>query len=111
MPGGNGECENRVCTGTRGEAHKLDMKNGLPYLSKELFWKATQDISTQAKLISGLMDRVEGRDRETSAGNPTSNLLGAGSEVSTIPLVVFSCLAPSDHFSPKKARRVVMTRL
>ena len=51
--GSNGECENRVYTGTRGEAHKLAMNNGLPYLSNELFWKAMEDISAQAKLISG----------------------------------------------------------
>ena len=29
------------------------MQNGLPYLSKELFWLAMLDISTQANLVSG----------------------------------------------------------
>ena len=34
-----GECENVVYPAGRG-AHQLAMKNGLPYLSKELFWLA-----------------------------------------------------------------------
>ena len=31
----------------------LAMKNGLPYLSKELFWEAMQDISRNSKLALG----------------------------------------------------------
>ena len=109
-PGGNGECENRVCTGARGEAHKLAMKNGLPYLSKELFWKAMQDISTQDRLISGhswteLRDMIEEQVQESQPQIYSVKAVKA----STIPPVVFSRLAPTDHFSPKKARRPVMT--
>ena len=29
------------------------MKNGRPYLSKELFWRAMKDIAGKAQLISG----------------------------------------------------------
>ena len=31
----------------------LVMKNGLPYLSKELFWEAMHDIAKNSKLVSG----------------------------------------------------------
>ena len=49
----NSECENVVYpSGGRG-AHKLEMKNGLPYLSKELFWMAMGDIVEHATLASG----------------------------------------------------------
>ena len=37
----------------RGNPKTLAMKNGLPYLSKELFWKAMQDISATTTLVSG----------------------------------------------------------
>ena len=39
----NGERENVVYPPGR-EAYKLEMKNGLPYLAKELFWIAVSDI-------------------------------------------------------------------
>ena len=47
----------------------LSMKNGLPYLSKELFWKAMEDIAGKAKLISGhkwseLKDMIDNRTYE-----------------------------------------------
>ena len=42
-------------TGARGESHRLALKNGLPYLSKELFWKAMEDVSAQATMITGHM--------------------------------------------------------
>ena len=31
----------------------LNMKNGLPYLSRELFWLAMNDVARNAKRISG----------------------------------------------------------
>ena len=31
----------------------LSMKNGLPYLSKDLFWMAMEDIAKHATLVSG----------------------------------------------------------
>ena len=40
-------------TSTRGSPKTLSMKNGLPYLSKELFWQAMEDIASQTTLVSG----------------------------------------------------------
>ena len=65
---GKEECENLVYP-AQGGAQKLAMKNGLPYLSKELFWQAMEDISTEATLISGhswteLRDMIEAQVQE-----------------------------------------------
>ena len=46
-------CENKVYPAGAKTSFVLNMKNGLPYLSKELFWKAMEDIARKAKLISG----------------------------------------------------------
>ena len=46
-------CENKVCPAGAKTSFVLNMKNGLPYLSKELFWKAMEDIARKAKVISG----------------------------------------------------------
>ena len=50
-------------------SYELSMKNGLPYLSKELFWRAMQDIAGKAKLVSGhkwseLKDMIDNRTYE-----------------------------------------------
>ena len=83
------------------------MKNGLPYLSRELFWKAMEDISTQAELLSGhswteLKDMIEEQVQETK---PQIYSVKA---VTAILPVVFSRVATTDHFAPSKARCAVM---
>ena len=49
----NSACENKVCPAGGKRSFVLSMKNGLPYLSKELFWKAMKDIAKHAVLVSG----------------------------------------------------------
>ena len=46
-------CENRVYPAGAKTSFVLNMKNGLPYLSKDLFWLAMEDIAKKAKLIAG----------------------------------------------------------
>ena len=46
-------CENRVYPAGAKTSYVLNMRNGLPYLSKELFWMAMEDIAKKAKLITG----------------------------------------------------------
>ena len=46
-------CENKVYPAGAKASFVLNMNNGLPYLSKELFWRAMEDIARKAKLISG----------------------------------------------------------
>ena len=42
-------CENKVYPAGAKTSFVLSMKNGLPYLSKELFWRAMEDIASKAK--------------------------------------------------------------
>ena len=49
----NSVCDNKVYPAGADSSSVLSMKNGLPYLSKELFWRAMEDIAGKAKLISG----------------------------------------------------------
>ena len=46
-------CENKVYPAGADSSFVLSMKNGLPYLSKELFWRARQDVALKATLVSG----------------------------------------------------------
>ena len=90
-----------------GGAHKLAMKNGLPYLSKELFWQAMEDISTQATLISGhswteLRDMIEAQVPEAQP-----NLLNQGSDSAYCSFSI----APTDHFKVKRAKIALFEEL
>ena len=49
----NSICESKVYPAGADSSYVLSVKNGLPYLSKELFWRATEDTAGKAKLISG----------------------------------------------------------
>ena len=48
----NSACENKVYPAGADSSFVLSMKNGLPYLSKELFWRAMKDIAWKATLVS-----------------------------------------------------------
>ena len=100
-PRTNGECENVVYPPGR-EAHKLEMKNGLPYLSKELFWLATFDVSTQSNLVSGhsWMELKDMLDEQAQEPQPQIYSVKAVT-VPKVPLVVFS---QTKRFQPWKAR-------
>ena len=45
--------ESRVTPAGSTKSYVLNMRNGLPYLSKELFWLAMEDVSKRAELIAG----------------------------------------------------------
>ena len=65
----NNTCENKVYLAGADKLFVLSMKNGLPYLSKELFWRAMEDIAGRTKLISGhkwteLKDMIDSRTYE-----------------------------------------------
>ena len=49
----NNTCENKVYPAGADSSFVLSMKNGLPYLSKELFWRAMRDMARKAILVSG----------------------------------------------------------
>ena len=61
--------ESRVTPAGSTKSYVLNMRNGLPYLSKELFWLAMEDISKRAELRQGhswkeLKDMIENRAHE-----------------------------------------------
>ena len=99
-----GECENVVCPPGR-EANKLEMKNGLPYLSKELFWLAMSDIAKESKLISGhsWMELRDTLDEQIQEPQPQIYLVKAAT-VPKAPLVILSPVSSTKHFQPWKAR-------
>ena len=49
----NSACENKVYPAGAQYSFVLSMKNGLPYLSKDLFWMAMEDIAKHTALVSG----------------------------------------------------------
>ena len=65
----NSVCENKVYLAGADSSFVLSMKNGLPYLSKDLFWRAMRDIARRATLVSGhawsaLKDMIDNRTYE-----------------------------------------------
>ena len=56
----NSVCENKVYPAGAKTSFVLNMKNGLPYLSKDLFWKAMEDIANKAgELWNGLSISIQ----------------------------------------------------
>ena len=51
----NSTCENKVYPAGADSSFVLSMKNGLPYLSKELFWRAMKDIARRPHLFQGIL--------------------------------------------------------
>ena len=106
MPGiSDSSCENRVCVPGADHAYMLNMKNGLPYLSKELFWKAMEDVSNRAKLASGhewqeLKTMIDNRRHE-----PQPQIYAVKSvTVTETPTVMLSPTHHTHHFNPCNVR-------
>ena len=103
-PRTKGECECVVYPPGR-EAYKLEVKNGLPYLSKELFWLAMCDIASQSNLVSGhsWMELRDMLDEQAQEPQPQIYSVKAVT-VPKAPLVVLSPVSSTKHFQPWKAR-------
>ena len=52
-PNSESGSESRVTPVGHTTSYALNMRNGLPYLSKDLFWLAMEQISKRAKLKQG----------------------------------------------------------
>ena len=100
----NSECENVVYPPGSG-SHQLAVKNGLPYLSKELFWLAMPDISTHANLVSRhswteLRDMIDAQVQE-----PQPQIYSVKTvTVPKTPMAALSQVSSTEHFKPWKAR-------
>ena len=81
------------------------MKNGLPYLSKDLFWMAMEDIAKHATLVLGhSWQELEKRlDNQTHEPQPQIYSFKAV-EVPETPMVLISLVARTKHFEPWKVR-------
>ena len=102
-------CENVVYPAGVEKSYVLSMKNGLPDLSKELFWMAMQDIAKKATLLSGhAWDELkEMIDNQTYQPQPQIY------SVKTVAVpepsnVMFTTVPPTHHFSPKEVRKNII---
>ena len=79
------------------------MKNGLPYLSKELFWLAMEDIAKKAKLIAGhaWKELKEMIDNHTYEPQPQIYFVKTVA-ISDPPDVVFTTVPRTHFFIPSE---------
>ena len=101
-------CENKVYPAGIKTSFVLNMKNGLPYLSKELFWKAMEDIARKAKLISGhkwseLRNMLDNRSYEPQPQAYAVKTVA----IAETPKVVLSETPRTHHFVPTDGRRKI----
>ena len=76
----NSACENKVYPAGAKNSLVLSMKNGLPYLSKDLFWMVMEDIAKHAVLVSGHSWReLNGMLNNQTHEPQPSNLFSQGS--------------------------------
>ena len=102
-------CENIVYRVGANQSYKLNMKNGLPYLSGELFWLGMHDIAKKATRISGhTMDDLQDM-LATMAREPQPQIYS----IKTIAIpepskVVFTTVPPAGPFKPSKVRKEII---
>ena len=105
----NSVCENIVVPAGAKKSFALNMKNGLPYLSRELFWLAMKDVARKAKLISGhtLDDLQEMLD--AMAHEPQPRIYSVKTVAVPEPLkVVFTAVPHTLHFKPTDVKREII---
>ena len=75
------------------------MRNGLPYLSKELFWLATEDVCKRAELKTGHSWRELKEMLENYTPEPHPQIYSVKTvEVSNPPEVVFTRVPRTQYF-------------
>ena len=98
--------ESRVTPAGSTQSYVLSMRNGLPYLSKELFWLAMEDVSKRAELKKGHSWRELKEMLENHAQDPHPQIDSVKTvEVSNPPEVVFTKVPRTQHFNPTEVRR------
>ena len=101
--------ENRVTPAGSTESYVLSMRNGLPYLSKELFWKAMEDVSKRAELKAGHSWRELKDMLENYAQEPHPQIYSVKTvKVPEPPEVVFTTVPRTQHFVPTEVRKSIM---
>ena len=102
-------CENIVYRAGANKSYKLSMKNGLPYLSRELFWLGMHDIARKAKRISGhTLDDLQ-EMFATMAREPQPQIYSVKTIAVPEPSkVVFTAVPQTMHFKPSDVRREII---
>ena len=101
--------ESRVTPAGSTKSYVLSMRNGLPYLSKELFWITMEDISKRAELKAGHSWRELKEMLEHYAQEPHPQIYSVKTvEVPNPPEVVFTMVPRTQHFVPTEARKSIM---
>ena len=105
----NSVCDNKVYPAGTDSSFVLNMKNGLPYLSKELFWRAMKDIARKATLVSGhtrseLKDMIDNRVYETQPQIYSVKTVA----VPETPKVLLSATPRTHHFIPNNVRKQIV---
>ena len=108
----NSVCENKVYPAGADSSSVLSMKNGLPYLSNELFWRAMEDVAGKAKLTSGhkwseLKDMIDNRAYETQPQVYSVKTVA----VPETPKVLLSAPPGTHHFIPNNVRKQIVSGL
>ena len=104
-------CENIVYRAGANKSYKLSMKNGLPYLSRELFWLGVHDIARKAKRIPGhTLDDLQ-EMLATMAREPQPQIYSVKTIAVPEPSnVVFIAVPQTMRFKPSDVRRVFIPR-
>ena len=102
-------CEYIVYRSGATKSYRLSMKNGLPDLSKELFWMGMHNIARKAKRISGhTLDELQEMPH-TMAREPKPQIYAVKTIVVQEPSnVVFTAVPPTKHFAPKDVRKEIV---
>ena len=105
----NSTCEHVVYPAGANKSYVLNMKNGLPYLSRELFWLAMKDIARKATRISGhTLDELQ-EMLDTMTYEPQPQTYSVKTVVVPEPSkVVFTTVPLTHQFKPGDARREVI---
>ena len=106
-PGSRSESRATLAGSTK--SYALNMRNGLPYLSKELFWLAMEDVSKRAELLAGhswreLKEMLENYTHEQHPQIYSVKTV----EVPKPPDVVLTMVPRTQHFVPLEARKNIM---
>ena len=104
-----GACEYIVYRSGADKSHKLSMRNGLPYLSRELFWMGMHDIAKKATRISGHTLEELQEMLYTMAREPQPQIYAVKTiAVSEPSNVVFTKVPHTKHFKPSDVRKEIV---
>ena len=93
------------------QSYVLSMRNGLPYLSRALFWLAMEDISKRAELIKGHSWKELKEMFENHRQEPHPQVYSVKAvKVADPPEVVFTTVPRTQHFVPREVRKRIMAR-